>query len=75
MDINHKIKKIYYIELYPGISETHYTQSGDKNNIAEHILFSGAVGRAYTQMYYSIMPQKDILEMLGIYDKCQKSKR
>ena len=72
---NHKIKKIYYIELYPGISETHYTQSGDKNNIAEHILFSGAVGRAYTQMYYSIMPQKDILEMLGIYDKCQKSKR
>lgn len=65
---NHQIKRIYYIELYPGISETQYSDSGDKNNRAEHILFTGAVGRAYMQMYTPIMPQKDILESLGIYD-------
>ncbi|MBO5968534.1 MAG: hypothetical protein J6S14_08570 [Clostridia bacterium] len=69
---NHKIKKIYYIELYPGISESQYTKSGDKNNIAEHILFTGAIGRAYTKMYTPFMPQKDILNMLGVNDKCWK---
>ena len=69
---NHKIKKIYYIELYPGISESQYTISGDKNNIAEHILFTGAIGRAYTKMYTPFMPQKDILNMLGIYEQCGK---
>ncbi len=67
---NHKIKRIYYIELYPGISESQYTSSGDKNNIAEHILFTGAIGRAYTKMYTPFMPQKDILDMLGVYDEC-----
>ena len=69
---NHRIKKIFYIELYPGISETQYTHSGDKNNIAEHVLFTGAIGRAYTKMYTPFMPQKDILDMLGVYDECMK---
>ncbi len=67
---NHKIKKIYYIELYPGISESQYTNSGDPNNIAEHILFTGAIGRAYTKMYTPSMPQKDIIDMLGVNEKC-----
>ncbi len=66
---NHKIKKIYYIEVYPGISETQYSKSGDPENIAEHILFTGAIGRAYVQMYTPIMPQKDILDLLGVYDE------
>lgn len=63
---NHRIKKIYYIEPYPGISEDQYSNSGDINNRAEHILFTGAIGRAYTQMYTPIMPHKDILEFLGL---------
>lgn len=63
---NHRIKKIYYIEPYPGISEAQYSNSGDPNNRAEHILFTGAIGRAYTQMYTPIMPHKDILEFLGV---------
>lgn len=63
---NHKIKKIIYIELYPGISKSQYSSSGDKENRAEHILFSGAVGRAYTQIYTPIMPKKDVLTYLGI---------
>lgn len=66
---NHRIKKIYYIEVYPGISEAQYSRSGDSNNIAEHILFTGAIGRAYVQMYTPIMPQKDILSLLGVYDE------
>ena len=63
---NHRIKKIYYIESYPGISESQYTQSGIADNRAEHILFTGAIGRAYSQMYTPIMPHKDILSLLGI---------
>lgn len=66
---NHRIKKIYYIEVYPGISEEQYSGSGDPTNIAEHILFTGAIGRAYVQMYTPIMPQKDVLELLGVYDE------
>ena len=63
---NHKIKKIYYIEAYPGISQAQYTNSGDRDNRAELILFSGAVGRAYMQMYTPLLPHKDVLEYLGI---------
>lgn len=70
---NHRIKKIYYIEVYPGISEAQYSASGEPENIAEHILFTGAIGRAYVQMYTPIMPQKDILELLGIYDEYWKT--
>ncbi len=63
---NHKIRKIYYLEAYPGISQTQYTNSGTKDNRAELILFSGTVGRAYMQMYTPLLPHKDILEYLGI---------
>lgn len=62
---NHKIRKIYYLEAYPGISQTQYTNSGAKDNRAELILFSGAVGRAYMQMYTPLLPHKDVLEYLG----------
>lgn len=61
---NHKIHKIYYIEAYPGISQAQYTNSGDKRNRAELILFSGAVGRGYMQMYTPLLPHKDVLEYL-----------
>lgn len=66
---NHKIKKIYYLEAYPGISQAQYTNSGDKANRAELILFSGAVGRAYMQMYTPLLPHKDVLEYLGVRKK------
>lgn len=69
---DHKIKKIYYIEPYPGISEDQYSNSGDPNNIASHILFTGAIGRAYTQMYTPLMPHKDILEFLGVKEYLEK---
>ncbi len=62
---NHNIRKIFYLEVYPGISQAQYTNSGDKSNRAELILFSGAVGRAYMQMYTPLLPHKDVLEYLG----------
>ena len=63
---NHQIKNIYYVELYPGISESNYSHSGNMDNRATHHLFTGAVGRAYMQMYTPIMPQKDVLACLDI---------
>lgn len=62
---NHRIRKIFYLEAYPGISQAQYTNSGNKENRAELILFSGAVGRAYMQMYTPLLPHKDVLEYLG----------
>ncbi len=56
------IKKIYYIDPYPGISNNHILSQG--NERPEMILFHGAIGRAYNQFYTPIMPYKDELEML-----------
>jgi dCMP deaminase len=51
------IKEIYFIDPYPGISESHILQSGI--NIPKLTMFSGAIGRAYHQIYEPIMPVKD----------------
>lgn len=56
------IKKILYIDLYPGISESHILNNGTIK--PELILFRGAIGRAYTQFYTPIVPYKDELYML-----------
>ena len=56
------IREIYYIDLYPGISENHILKNG--KNIPKLELFQGAIGRAYTQMYTQILPLKDELYML-----------
>ena len=62
----HQIKKIYYIEPYPGISQSHVCNSGSPDNRAQYELFEGAIGRAYTQLYTPIIPYKDELEMRGV---------
>ncbi|MBU3110172.1 dCMP deaminase [Clostridium lacusfryxellense] len=56
------VKKIYYIDLYPGISGSHILNNGDKR--PDLILFNGAIGRAYTQFYTPILPYKDEIYML-----------
>lgn len=56
------IKKIYYIDLYPGISESHILNNGI--NRPELILFHGAIGIAYTQFYTPVIPYKDELNKL-----------
>lgn len=56
------ISKIYYIDPYPGIANDHILRGGSKN--PELVLFSGAIGRAYHQLFQPILPYKDELEML-----------
>lgn len=68
----HQISKIYYIEPYPGISQRHVCNSGDPNNRAQYILFEGAIGRAYTQLYTPILPYKDELSLRGFPHKCER---
>ena len=55
------IKKVYYIEPYAGLSFNHVLSIGPREDRPEMLLFTGAVGRAYTQLYTPLMPQKDEL--------------
>ena len=56
------IKKIFYIDQYPGISYDHVINCG--KSVPEMVPFYGAIGRAYTQLYTPILPYKDELYML-----------
>lgn len=56
------ISQIFYIDPYPGISEDHILSIGKKRPKLN--LFHGAIGRAYNQLYESILPYKD--ELIGI---------
>ena len=57
------IKKVYYIEQYKGISQSHIINIGKER--AEFILFTGATGLAYVKFYTPLMPYKDELKSLG----------
>ena len=57
------IKEIYYIDSYPGISLRHILMAG--NNVPKLILFQGAIGRAYMQLYSPFLPLKDEIEFLS----------
>lgn len=56
------IKEIYYIDAYPGISKSHILECGD--NQPQMILFTGAVGRAYINLYNPFVPLKDEIEAI-----------
>lgn len=56
------IRKIVYIDPYPGISTEHILGCGFNRPDLE--LFTGAIGRAYFQLYEPIFPYKDEIEML-----------
>lgn len=51
------IKKIYYIDSYPGITESHIFKCGVKSPEME--LFQGAIGSAYIALYDPFIPLKD----------------
>lgn len=55
------ISKIYYIEPYSGISLKHVLNIGAKSTRPKMLLFTGAIGRAYTQLYTPLLPKKDEL--------------
>lgn len=56
------IKEIVYIDSYPGITQKHIIECG--SNQPQMILFHGAIGRAYSNLYNPLIPLKDELETL-----------
>lgn len=58
------IKKIFYIDPYPGIAGEQILKSGSEGYRPELIIFSGAIGKAYNQLYEPIMAYKDELDAL-----------
>ena len=73
------IKKIYYIDPYPGISQSHILNFG--TNISkkpEMVLFNGAIGSAYTLLYTQRISYKDELFLLTdvsykeTWEKCKQ---
>ena len=59
------IKEIYYIDIYPGITERHILGNGVKR--PETIFFQGAIGRAYDNLYNPLIMLKDeITEITGV---------
>lgn len=57
------IREIIYIDSYPGITQKHIIECG--NNQPQMILFHGAIGRAYSNLYNPLIPLKDELEALS----------
>ncbi|MDO9208273.1 MAG: deoxycytidylate deaminase [Sulfuricurvum sp.] len=58
------MKKIVYIDPYPGIAKQQILMSGQFP--PDIILFKGAIGTAYHKLYEQIIPYKDELENLWL---------
>lgn len=68
------ITKVFYIDIYPGISASHIFHAGDRN--IEMVQFQGAIGRAYEALYTPFFPLKDEIEYLsGIKIKRQQDNK
>ena len=57
------IKEIYFIDPYPGIATIHTLMGGSNN--PNLILFTGAIGRAFHNLYTPKIPYKDELSTLS----------
>ena len=62
------IKKVFYIDPYPGISDKQILKSGLFKHQPQTQLFVGAVGRAYHQLFEPFMAYKDELKTLLGFD-------
>lgn len=62
------IKKIFYIDPYPGISMSHILGSGVAGMRPLVELFSGAVGQAFHRLYDPVLPYKDEAEVFMSVD-------
>lgn len=58
------IKEIYYIDPYPGIAVSHILMGGSRN--PELVIFSGAIGRAFHNLYSPKLSYKDELNALAL---------
>lgn len=57
------IKKIYFIDPYPGISNDQILSAGAVNTRPKMIPFSGAIGLVYHKLYEPFMSYKDEISM------------
>jgi len=55
------IKRIVYIEEYPGISLEHSIRVGDRSIQIDQ--FEGATGSSYSKIFVPLMPEKDYLKI------------
>lgn len=62
------IKKVYYIDPYPGISEPQIlSYNRDEDNKMELVRFNGAIGKAYNKLYEPFMAYKDEIKIMLEY--------
>lgn len=68
------VKKIFYIDPYPGIATKHTLKNGinEKYN-PQLIMFQGAVGRAFHKLYEPFLSYKDELKILTEISPKQRS--
>lgn len=59
------IENIYYIDPYPGISQRHILNFGEKRDKLKMHLFYGAIGEAYIRLYRPLLAYKDELELVS----------
>ena len=57
------ISKVYYVDPYPDISFSHILMAGPQKSRPEFILFTGAIGTAYTRLFTPLLPVKDEHEL------------
>lgn len=60
------IKEIYYIDIYPGITEKHILGNGIRR--PKTYFFHGAIGRAYDSLYNPLIMMKDEITELTSVD-------
>jgi deoxycytidylate deaminase/dephospho-CoA kinase len=63
------IKRVFYIDPYPGISMSHIIGSGAQKLRPSVELFYGAVGQAFHRLYDPILPYKDEVEVFMTLDE------
>lgn len=77
------IRKIYYAQVYSGISFPHVLSAGPKEKRPDVILFTGAIGEGYTKLFTPAFSRKDEnkmwcggkIEDLEFYKENQKKKK
>ncbi|RKS25199.1 cytidine/deoxycytidylate deaminase-like protein [Flavobacterium endophyticum] len=57
------IRKIYFIDPYPGISNDQILKGGDMDKRPKMIPFSGAIGTVYHKLYEPFLAYKDEISM------------
>lgn len=69
------IKKIYYIDPYPGISRSHILRQGVKPVSTDNMttdpelhMFYGAIGRGFVKLYEPFLSQKDEIGILTDFE-------